>query len=475
VDVPGFGDECGLREKIAEKYLHKADKILICAASARAGSDRQTKEYLQKDAVQQLQMKNVGRNTTVFVATKSDHAPPSELQELDELEDDFSALHRLYRESVRKNVQKMLADFKYGHDIPVHVVSSEKYLALAGLSTNDANGFAFEDTGVPELSASLFRSLWADVNLPAHKRLQELLTYSQERADALEKQQGDGGEGDPEQSSSGQQLSEAIREVFEQAAARIKQDEKRLMAVLKELENEIANLQKHIEKAARAANAATPSCVAEWARLHWGTYKATLRKGGEHNGVKGLSDFHSDLFRKFRETLQDEGWSDFFSKWQDQLRKFDTACEEIWVTIMDEIISSVYAADSPVRSVSTETQRQQIASEIRKRGRTVDVKTYVGPILEPLRRQIEAVQDELDAPKQALKERYAGKYTEIGNSESGTGSHARRKEKVSTALSGGCKMAENSQEILDSAKQAQADCARLPPKVDDALWAQAKN
>ena len=37
------------------------DHVPVTAACARAGSDRQTKEYLKKDALQELQMKRAGR------------------------------------------------------------------------------------------------------------------------------------------------------------------------------------------------------------------------------------------------------------------------------------------------------------------------------------------------------------------------------------------------------------------------------
>ena len=85
-----------------------ADKELVCAACARAGSDRQTKEYLHKDALQELQMKRAGSDSILFCATKSDQASLEELQELDQFEEDTSALRTMHTEQVRGNVKAML-------------------------------------------------------------------------------------------------------------------------------------------------------------------------------------------------------------------------------------------------------------------------------------------------------------------------------------------------------------------------------
>ena len=104
-----------------------ADKELVCAACARAGSDRQTKEYLRKDVLQELQMKRARSDSILFFcATKSDQASIEELQELDQFEEDTSAVRTMHTEQVRGNVKAMLEDFKYGKNITVAVLSAER-------------------------------------------------------------------------------------------------------------------------------------------------------------------------------------------------------------------------------------------------------------------------------------------------------------------------------------------------------------
>ena len=49
-----------------------------------------------------------------------------ELQELDQFEEDTSALRTMHTEQVRGNVKAMLEDFKYGKNITVAVLSAER-------------------------------------------------------------------------------------------------------------------------------------------------------------------------------------------------------------------------------------------------------------------------------------------------------------------------------------------------------------
>ena len=78
-------------------------------------------------------MKRAGSDSILFCATKSDQASLEELQELDQFEEDTSALRTMHTEQVRGNVKAMLEDFKYGKNITVAVLSAERYWQLGAV------------------------------------------------------------------------------------------------------------------------------------------------------------------------------------------------------------------------------------------------------------------------------------------------------------------------------------------------------
>ena len=207
-DVPGFGDSSGFRERIAQRCLEGAQKILICSNSARAGSDKQVLEYLRKDAVKSLQMKMAGKNCIVFVATKSDQAKLSEMArgggaaasssagDLVELssdsdDDNFNGggstarLHKKNRQkrqdnqnTVRSHVRDMVAMEHFGR-MPVCVVSSERYMALKGLKQDESAAAEMDEelTEIPALAVYLMRSLYAECAMEHLKKLEGVLVH----------------------------------------------------------------------------------------------------------------------------------------------------------------------------------------------------------------------------------------------------------------------------------------------------------
>lgn len=178
-DVPGFGDSSGFRERIAQRCLEGAQKILICSNSVRAGSDKQVLEYLRKDAVKSLQMRNAGKNTIVFVATKSDQAKLSEMGgrdvvDLDSDDEDEGGpearrlaqarkLRKGNNARVRGHVRDMVSSEHFGR-IPVAVVSSERWLALMGIKRDESSAPELDEelTEIPALACYLVRSLYAE-------------------------------------------------------------------------------------------------------------------------------------------------------------------------------------------------------------------------------------------------------------------------------------------------------------------------
>ena len=71
-----------------------------------------------------------------FCATKSDQASLEELQELDQFEEDTSAVRTMHTEQVRGNVKAMLEDFKDGKNITVAVLSAERYWQLGAIGAS---------------------------------------------------------------------------------------------------------------------------------------------------------------------------------------------------------------------------------------------------------------------------------------------------------------------------------------------------
>lgn len=144
-----------------------------------------------------------------------------------------------------------------------------------------------------------------------------------------------------------------------------------------------------------------------------------------------------------------------------------------WERIADDLAIAI-VADPELIKMTTADQREEIAKEIHKRRKLIDVTILVQPLVKLLQEKIESAQGRLDDPKEKLKENYTATYREIGTSESGTGSHARRKTRVATALEGGCKMEDNASDLISTFADAKEKSAALPQSVTEILWAQGK-
>lgn len=141
VDIPGFGDENVLREEVSRRCIGGAHRIIMCAEAARAGSDDRARKFLKKDKVQELHMRNIGRDNLILVATKSDQVEVDELRKRYHVDHnttvsrhpgiDTGDLLALNRDQIRTNYQALVRGLDF-RNVPCIVASSAEYLKLLG-------------------------------------------------------------------------------------------------------------------------------------------------------------------------------------------------------------------------------------------------------------------------------------------------------------------------------------------------------
>ena len=122
--------------------------------------------------------------------------------------------------------------------------------------------------------------------------------------------------------------------------------------------------------------------------------------------------------------------------------------------------------------IGSERLRRRIAEEIVRRSAHVDACFL--DVIKPLKDKVAQLQDSLDEPKHKIKGRFAPEYSAIGTSESGSGSHQRRKDRVNTLFSSGCGMPANVAEFRAQCTGVMDLADALPEICVSGLWEHAK-